>query len=75
MAARWMATNLEKMAPAMENRQNMESEETAKMVVNFSKGWKSSKGKPRIGKRMTLKPSTHQKNQNLPEGGLTNTAP
>ena len=38
MAARRMATNLEKMAPAMENIQNMEPEEAGKIVGEFLKG-------------------------------------
>jgi hypothetical protein len=38
MAARRMATEFEKMGPAMENIQNMEPEEAGKMVGEFLKG-------------------------------------
>jgi hypothetical protein len=38
MAARRMATEVEKMGPAMENIQNMEPEEAGKMVGEFLKG-------------------------------------
>jgi len=38
MAARRMATEVEKMAPAMENIQNMKPEEAGKMVGEFLKG-------------------------------------
>ena len=57
MAARRMATNLEKMAPAMENIQSMEPEEAGKMVGEFLKGLETAqKGEFDVRKGITRAP-------------------
>jgi len=51
MAARRMATNFEKMVPAMENIQNMEPEEAGKMVGEFLKGLEKAQKENQTGEK------------------------
>jgi hypothetical protein len=51
MAARRMATNFEKMVPAMANIQNMEPEEAGKMVGEFLKGLEKAQKENQTGEK------------------------